>query len=136
MLVNFFKNIFGSRNDRIINGYTSDLTAINKTEKDLINLSDNELKNKSSVLKDLIKKNQISEGESRILAFAICREASKRVLSMRHYDEQIIGGLALSDGKISEMKTGEGKTLVATLPAFYFALFSNCLLYTSPSPRD
>ena len=78
MLVNFFKSIFGSRNDRIINGYTSDLTAINKTEKDLINLSDNELKNKSSTLKDLIKKNQISQSESRILAFAICREASKR----------------------------------------------------------
>ena len=124
MLVNFFKSIFGSRNDRIINGYNSDLAAINNTEKDLINLSDNELKNKSSNLKDSIKKNQISESESRILAFAICREASKRVLSMRHYDEQIIGGLALSDGKISEMKTGEGKTLVATLPAFYFALFS------------
>ena len=72
----------------------------------------------------MIKNSQISKSESRICAFAICREASKRVLSMRHYDEQIIGGLALSDGKISEMKTGEGKTLVATLPAFYFALFS------------
>ena len=71
----------------------------------------------------MIIKNKISKRESRILAFAICREASKRV-PMRHYDEQIIGGLALSDGKISEMKTGEGKTLVATLPAFYFALFS------------
>ncbi len=124
MIVNFFKSIFGSRNDRIINGYFKELVAINKLENDLINLSDNELKNKSNTLKDLIKKNQISKSESRISAFAICREASKRVLSMRHYDEQIIGGLALSDGKISEMKTGEGKTLVATLPAFYFALFS------------
>ena len=124
MIVNFFKSIFGSRNDRIINGYSNDLYEINKIENELINQSDTELKNKCSILKDSIKKNQISNSESRILAFAICREASKRVLSMRHYDEQIIGGLALSDGKISEMKTGEGKTLVATLPAFYFALFS------------
>ena len=124
MIVNFFKSIFGSRNDRIINGYSNTLYEINKLENELINQSDNDLKNKCSNLRELIKKNQISKNDLRILAFAICREASKRVLSMRHYDEQIIGGLALSDGKISEMKTGEGKTLVATLPAFYFALFS------------
>ena len=124
MIVNFFKNIFGSRNDRIINGYSNDLVAINKLEKELDNLSDIDLKNKNSNLKGLIEKKQISKSEARIQAFAICRETSKRILGMRHYDEQIIGGLALSDGKIAEMKTGEGKTLVATLPAFYFALFS------------
>ena len=124
MIVNFFKNIFGSRNDRIINGYSNDLVAINKLEKELDNLSDVDLKNKNSNLKGLIEKKQISKSEARIQAFAICRETSKRILGMRHYDEQIIGGLALSDGKIAEMKTGEGKTLVATLPAFYFALFS------------
>ena len=124
MIVNFFKSIFGSRNDRIINQYSNTLYEINKLENELINLSDTDLKNKCSNLRELIRKNQISKNDLRILAFAICREASKRVLSMRHYDEQIIGGLALSDGKISEMKTGEGKTLVATLPAFYFALFA------------
>ena len=72
MIVNFFKNIFGSRNDRIIRKYSSDLVAINKLENELTNLSDIELKNKSSTLKELIKKNQISKSESRIHAFAIC----------------------------------------------------------------
>ena len=69
MIVNFFKSIFGSRNDRIINGNIKELYEINKLENDLINLSDNDLKNKSSNLKDLIKKNQISKSELRILCF-------------------------------------------------------------------
>ena len=68
MIVNFFKSIFGSRNDRIINGYSKELVAINKLENDLINLSDNELKNKSNTLKDLIKNSQISKSESRLKA--------------------------------------------------------------------
>ena len=75
------------------------LYEINKLENELINQSDTDLKNKCSNLRELISKNQISKNDLRILAFKICREASKRVLSMRHYETNI-GGLALSDGKI------------------------------------
>ena len=121
MLSKIIKSVFGSRNDRLIKSYTARANEISKMEKSLMSLSDAELKAKTSYFKS-----KLSEGVSLdsllVEAFAVCREASKRVLEMRHFDVQLIGGMALFDGKISEMRTGEGKTLVATLPAYLVAL--------------
>ena len=121
MLSKIIKSVFGSRNDRLIRSYTARANEISKMEKSLMSLSDAELKAKTSYFKS-----KLNEGTSLdsllVEAFAVCREASKRVLEMRHFDVQLIGGMALFDGKISEMRTGEGKTLVATLPAYLVAL--------------
>ncbi len=113
--------IFGTRNDRLIKKYRKRVAQINALEPDLIKLSDEELKQKAIDLKDKIAKkleNDKSNNLDEFLneSFALTREASKRVLGMRHFDVQLIGGMVLHEGKIAEMKTGEGKTLVATLP--------------------
>lgn len=121
MAFNLFKKLFGSRNDRVLKQYRKTVAQINAMEPAFEKLSDAALQNKTQEFKDRL---QQGEALAAILpeAFAVVREAGKRVFGMRHYDVQLIGGMALNDGKISEMRTGEGKTLVATLPAYLNAL--------------
>src|SRR5450830_1267172 len=113
--------IFGSRNQRLLKQYQKTVREINALEPAIEKLSDAELQAKTPAFKE-----RIAAGESldALLpeAFAVCREASKRVLRMRHFDVQMIGGMVLHFGKIAEMGTGEGKTLMATLPAYLNAL--------------
>nr|YP_009327010.1 preprotein translocase subunit A [Pleurocladia lacustris]ANS57517.1 preprotein translocase subunit A [Pleurocladia lacustris]ANS57661.1 preprotein translocase subunit A [Pleurocladia lacustris] len=101
------------------------LSAINDIESELITLSDQELKSRTSKLKYFTSKLGFLDQNTLIEGFALTREASKRTINLRHYDIQLIGGLVLNDGKIAEMKTGEGKTLVSTSPAFVNALSGN-----------
>ena len=121
MISKVLKKLFGSRNDRLLKTYQKNVRLINQFEPDLERLSDEALKSKTSEFKE-----RLASGETldNVLAeaFAVVREASKRVLQMRHFDAQLLGGMALHEGKISEMRTGEGKTLVATLPAYLNAL--------------
>ncbi len=121
MLTGFLKKIFGSRNERLLRQYRTTVTRINSLEAGLQALSDEELAAKTPEFRQ-----RIANGEALddLLpeAFAVVREAGKRVLGMRHFDTQLIGGMALHYGKISEMRTGEGKTLVGTLPAYLNAL--------------
>jgi preprotein translocase subunit SecA len=115
------RKLFGSANDRRIRSYRPRVEEINALEKDLEQLSDEALRART----DMFKK-QIAEGQTLdnilVPAFATVREAGKRTLGQRHFDVQLIGGMVLHEGKISEMKTGEGKTLVATLPVYLNAL--------------
>jgi preprotein translocase subunit SecA len=115
------KKIFGSRNDRLVKAYTKKVSAINAYEEQYSALSDKQLQAKTTEFKQRLKKGETLD-ELLTEAFAVVREASKRTLGMRHYDVQMVGGMVLHDGKISEMKTGEGKTLVATLPVYLNAL--------------
>src|SRR4051794_5172120 len=121
MLNNLLKKVFGSRNDRLIKQYSQNVKGINALEGAMEALTDAELRAKTGEFRQ-----RLSEGETidSLLpdAFAVVREASKRVLAMRHFDVQLIGGMALHEGKIAEMRTGEGKTLMATLPAYLNAL--------------
>ena len=121
MLTNVLKAIFGSRNDRLLKQYRKSVEQVNALEPDMQKLSDGELAAKTPELRK-----KIADGASldSILpeAFAVVREASRRVLGMRHFDVQLVGGIALHQGKIAEMRTGEGKTLVATLPSYLNAL--------------
>src|SRR5688500_10624543 len=121
MITNVLTKIFGSRNDRLLKQYSRTVEAINALEPGLQKLSDPELRGKTEELK-----RRHTEGASldELLAeaFAVVREASVRTLRMRHFDVQLLGGMVLHYGKIAEMKTGEGKTLVATLPAYLNAL--------------
>jgi len=121
MIGNIIKQVFGSRNSRVLKEYASTVKQINALEETYIKKSDEELKLVTSQLK---QKYTTSNNLDDILvdAFAAVREASKRTLGMRHFDEQLLGGIALHKGKISEMKTGEGKTLVSTLPAYLNSL--------------
>ncbi|RQO34906.1 preprotein translocase subunit SecA [Herminiimonas sp. KBW02] len=113
--------IFGSRNQRLLKQYQKTVREINALEPALEQLSDEALKAKTPEFKERLAK---GEDIDQLLpeAFAVCREASKRILKMRHFDVQLIGGMALHYGKIAEMGTGEGKTLMATLPAYLNAL--------------
>lgn len=124
MFVKLLTKMFGSRNDRLIKQMTKEVKKINALEPILEALSDEELKAKTSEFKE-----RLSNGETlnSILpeAFAVVREASKRVFGMRHFDVQMIGGMVLNDGKIAEMRTGEGKTLTASLPSYLNALTGN-----------
>ncbi|MDO9007917.1 MAG: preprotein translocase subunit SecA, partial [Thiobacillus sp.] len=121
MLQSIFKKVFGSRNDRLVKQYLQKVKAINALEPAMAQLSDAELTAKTTEFKS-----RLENGESldKLLpeAFAVVREAAKRVLGMRHFDVQMVGGMVLHDGKIAEMRTGEGKTLMATLPAYLNAL--------------
>ena len=121
MLTTALKAIFGSRNDRLLKEYRRTVATINALEPALAKLSDAELQAKTPELRQKVASGASLES---ILpeAFAVVREASKRVLAMRHFDVQLVGGLALHQGKIAEMRTGEGKTLVATLPSYLNAL--------------
>ena len=121
MISSLLKSIFGSRNDRLLKEYRATILSINKLEAGIAALSDADLSRKTDSFKQ-----RFAQGESldALLpeAFAVVREASSRVLGMRHYDEQLIGGMVLHYGKIAEMRTGEGKTLAATLPAYLNAI--------------
>ena len=120
MITNLINKIFSNNNEKFINTNSHLLVKINAEENKLINLSDQELSIYSKQL--LSSKNASTNEESIIKSFSIVREASKRFLGMRHFDVQILGGLALNAGNIAEMKTGEGKTLVATLPSYLNAI--------------
>jgi preprotein translocase subunit SecA len=121
MINSLLKKVFGSRNDRLIKRYAQRVRAINALEPEVERLSDEELRARTQAFRQ-----RFAAGETldQLLpeAFATVREAGKRALGMRHFDVQLIGGMALHDGKIAEMRTGEGKTLVATLPAYLNAL--------------
>ena len=121
MLNNLLKKIFGSRNERLIKQYSQAVQAINALEPAMRALADTGLRAKTGELKQRIA-DGATLGELLPEAFAVVREASQRVLEMRHFDVQLIGGMVLHDGKIAEMRTGEGKTLMATLPAYLNAL--------------
>ena len=121
MLKTIVKNLFGSRNDRLLKEYGKKVHQINSLEEATKKLSDAALKAKTSEFKKRLNEGQKID-DLLVEAFTVVREASRRVLEMRHFDVQLIGGMALHDGKISEMRTGEGKTLVATLPTYLNAL--------------
>jgi preprotein translocase subunit SecA len=120
-MTNLLTSIFGSRNDRLIKTYRKTVQRINSLESQLESLSDDALKEQTNLFKQ-----RIANGEDldQLLpeAFAVVREASKRVMKMRHFDVQMLGGLALHQGKVAEMRTGEGKTLTATLAVYLNAL--------------
>ncbi len=121
MATNFFTKIFGSRNDRLLKQYRKVVVQINAMEPEYEKLSDEQLRQKTQEFKD-----RVAGGESldNLLpeAFAVVREGSKRVMKMRHFDVQMLGGMALHYGKVAEMRTGEGKTLTGTLPVYLNAL--------------
>jgi len=121
MATNFLTKIFGSRNDRLIKQYRKTVERINALEPSFEGLSDEQLRAKTQEFKD-----RVAAGETldAILpeAFAVVREGSKRAMKMRHFDVQMVGGIALHNGKIAEMGTGEGKTLTATLPVYLNSL--------------
>ena len=121
MLETFFQNSLKLSLSNGINPYNETVKRINKLEPEIKSLNDDELRDRVQKLKLKILSNGIKD-ESIEMAFAIVREATYRVLGLRHYDVQLIGGLVLNDGKIAEMKTGEGKTIVALLPTFLNAL--------------
>src|SRR5690242_19504056 len=121
MIQNILTKIFGSRNERLLKQYGQVVRRINALDAPTAGLSDDELRARTVKLRE-----RVGNGEELDAvipeAFAIVREAGKRTLQMRHFDVQLIGGIALHNGKIAEMRTGEGKTLVATLPAYLNAL--------------
>ena len=121
MINNLLTRVFGSRNERLLKQLQRSVVKINALEAELEKLSDEALKAKTPELQK-----RIADGESvdKVLpeAFAVCREASRRVLGMRHYDVQLIGGMVLHLGKIAEMRTGEGKTLMGTLAVYLNAM--------------
>ena len=121
MATNFLTQIFGSRNDRLLKQYRKTVERINALEPQFEALSDDALRAKTGEFKDRIAKGE-SLDDLLPEAFATVREGSKRVMKMRHFDVQMLGGMALHNGKISEMRTGEGKTLTATLPVYLNAL--------------
>ncbi len=143
MITGLLKKVFGSRNDRLLKQYSRTVRAINALEPQMAALSDDQLRAKTAEFRDRFAKSVAADGatevepaaQDRLLerrraaleallpeAFAVVRETGKRVLGMRHFDVQLIGGITLHNGKIAEMRTGEGKTLVATLPAYLNAL--------------
>jgi preprotein translocase subunit SecA len=121
MASNFLTQIFGSRNDRQLKQYRKTIAKINALEPSLESLSDEQLKNKTQEFKDRVTKGE-SLDDLLPEAFAVVREGSKRIMKLRHFDVQMLGGMSLHYGKISEMGTGEGKTLTATLPVYLNAL--------------
>ncbi|STP10652.1 preprotein translocase subunit [Helicobacter cinaedi] len=122
MLKSLVSKILGSRNNKLIKLYTKEVQKINALESSYASLSDTELQNAFNELKILVQNGEASLQDVLHKSFAFTREASKRTLGMRHFDVQLIGGMALNDGRIAEMKTGEGKTLVATLAVCLNAL--------------
>lgn len=120
-MLGLVKKIFGDTNDRDVKRLMKTVDVINGLEPEFVALSDEALKAKTEEFRARIEKGETLE-EILPEAFATVREASKRTLGMRHFDVQLIGGMALHEGRISEMKTGEGKTLVGTLPVYLNAL--------------
>src|SRR3990167_2098497 len=120
-MLGLLKKIFGTRNDRLLRGYRKIVCKINAFEPALRALNDAQLQAKTQEFRERLSK---GENINNVLpeAFAVVREASMRTLGMRHFDVQLIGGMVLHEGKVAEMKTGEGKTLVATAPVYLNAL--------------
>ena len=120
-MANIINALFGSRNQRLLKAYNKNVKMASAMEAELEALSDDELRSKTDEFRQ-----RVTDGASLEAlipeAFAVVREASKRTLGLRHFDVQLIGGMVLHEGKIAEMRTGEGKTLVATLPAYLNAL--------------
>ncbi len=121
MIQGLLRKFFGSRNDRLVRQYVQKVGAINAFEAQMEALSDAALQGKTQEFRDRLSKGETLDN---LLpeAFAVVREAGKRVHGMRHFDMQMIGGMVLHYGKIAEMRTGEGKTLTATLPVYLNAL--------------
>ena len=122
-MLGFLKKIFPSHNDKVIKKYRGVVAKINDLGSAFSEFSHDEILAKTEELK--VKYKELGNEAVLPEAFALVREASSRILNMRHYDVQLIGGMALNDGCISEMKTGEGKTLASTLPAYLNALSEN-----------
>jgi len=122
MLQSLVGKIFGTKNDREVKKYRKNVAAINAREPHFSAMSDEALQQAFQTLKESVQNNSTTLDEVLIDSFAITREASKRVLGMRHFDVQLIGGMVLHEGRIAEMKTGEGKTLVATLAVILNAM--------------
>ena len=121
-MLNIISKMFGTKNDKEVKRYRKRAAVINALEETYEKLSDEELQNRFNELKDSVQNGEKSLDDVLNDSFAITREAGKRTLNMRHYDVQLIGGMVLHDGRIAEMKTGEGKTLVATLPVVLNAM--------------
>ncbi|TLY70563.1 MAG: hypothetical protein E6K47_03545, partial [Gammaproteobacteria bacterium] len=113
--------VFGSRNERLVRGYARAVRAANQLEPQIQELGDEALRARTEEFRQRLKAGATLD-ELLPEAFAVVREAARRTLQMRHFDVQLIGGIVLHKGMISEMRTGEGKTLVATLPAYLNAL--------------
>ncbi|WP_297941284.1 preprotein translocase subunit SecA, partial [uncultured Campylobacter sp.] len=122
MITAFMQKIFGTKNDREVKKYFKRVAYINSLEGKYQAMSDDELKAKFNEFKSQVQNGEKSQDELLDEVFAIVREVGKRTLNMRHFDVQLIGGMVLNDGKIAEMKTGEGKTLVASLPVVLNAM--------------
>ena len=127
-MLSLVQKIIGSRNERFIKKISKTVQKVNSLESNFEKLSDDQLKEKTSEYRERLANGQSLESLIPE-AFATVREASRRVKDMRHYDVQLIGGIVLHMGKVAEMRTGEGKTLVATLPAYLNA-------YNQPSPSS
>ena len=121
-MANILKKIFGSKNDREIKAMQALVRRVNEEEEALKALSDSQLQDKTDEFKSRLKEGVATLDDLLPEAFAVVREASKRVVGMRPFDVQVIGGVVLHNGGIAEMVTGEGKTLVATMPAYLNAL--------------
>src|SRR5215475_11309864 len=115
------RGLFGTANDRIVKGFDKPVAKINALEPELATLSDEQLRARTTEFRERLTKGETLE-DLLVEAFATVREAAKRTLGQRHFDVQLKGGMVLHQGKIAEMKTGEGKTLVATLPVYLNAL--------------
>ena len=124
-MLNLFSNIFGSSNDRILKKMMLHVSAANNLEDELSKKPDSYFKDLKNELKSAYEENDKNLYAILPLAFAAVREASKRTLGLRHFDSQMLGGISLAEGNIAEMKTGEGKTLVATLPAYLNSVIGN-----------
>ena len=124
-MLNFFSNIFGTSNDRILKKMMVHVNASNGLEEELSQKNDSYFKELKNELNKIYKENDENIYSILPLAFAAVREASKRTLGLRHFDSQMLGGISLAEGNIAEMKTGEGKTLVATLPAYLNSAIGN-----------
>jgi len=124
-MLNLFSNIFGSSNDRILKRMMVHVNAANQLEEELSNKPDDYFQDLKTELKTIYHNNDKDIYSILPFAFAAVREASKRTLGLRHFDSQMLGGISLAEGNIAEMKTGEGKTLVATLPAYLNSVIGN-----------
>ena len=121
MLNKLLKSIFGSKNERELKRMSKNVVRINALEPAIQALSDEQLKAKTQEFRDRFQKGETLD-DLLPEAFAVVREASRRVMNMRHFDVQLVGGMSLHEGRIAEMRTGEGKTLVSTLPSYLHAL--------------